>query len=168
MNHGFYLKYNFCICVYICRRQQLRKNVPGGAGPGPGPILNHHGEVGAGGISPTTGGYHDFHPNAVEHPSSAVNTASTIPSPLAMFPGSNGRSFKKMTGPPLPPANHHLHQQFPLLKKPHAQHPAQPEIICPAKSIGAGGGGAGPIGRNISAMLDENNTVRCYLEPLNK
>lgn len=25
-----------------------------------------------------------------------------------------------------------------------------------------------PIGRNISAMLDENNTVRCYLEPLEK
>ncbi|XP_037893195.1 latrophilin Cirl isoform X1 [Glossina fuscipes] len=82
--------------------------------------------------------------------------------------GGSVRSFKKTAsvsgsrlavnelfnhGPPLPPANQH-----PMHKK--SQQQLSPQAINPINST--------PIGRNISAMLDENNTVRCYLEPLDK
>lgn len=105
--------------------------------------------------------------------------------PITVFGVSSGaggsvRSFKKTTsasgsrlavnelfthGPPLPPANQH-----PMQKKPPTQQqlppPQQPQLtqqqqISP-QSVNT------PVGRNISAMLDENNTVRCYLEPLEK
>lgn len=106
---------------------------------------------------------------------------------MTLFPGNNSRSFKKPSGnnvikissggsrlpatsgngPPLPPANHI--QQHALLKKTHPQQQLQqPENICPTLVSQSQTKNMGPIGRNISAMLDENNTVRCYLEPLNK
>lgn len=84
------------------------------------------------------------------------------------------RSFKKTTtangsrlavkelfatnhGPPLPPANQH-----PMQKKQQVQQQQQQQISPQAVN------NMPVVGRNISAMLDENNTVRCYLEPLEK
>ena len=103
--------------------------------------------------------------------------------PITVFGVSSGaggsvRSFKKTTtangsrlavnelfntttthgGPPLPPANQH-----PMQKKQLQQQQQQQQQISP-QSVN----NMPIVGRNISAMLDENNTVRCYLEPLEK
>uniref|UniRef100_A0A1B0G2T9 Latrophilin Cirl n=1 Tax=Glossina morsitans morsitans TaxID=37546 RepID=A0A1B0G2T9_GLOMM len=119
--------------------------------------------------------YHDYH--EAQYPSAG---ASSQPQQqqhqqpqLTVFGVSSGaggsvRSFKKTAsvsgsrlavnelfnhGPPLPPANQH-----PMHKK--SQQQLSPQAINSITNT--------PIGRNISAMLDENNTVRCYLEPLDK
>ncbi|KAM7341474.1 calcium-independent receptor for alpha-latrotoxin isoform 1-T2 [Cochliomyia hominivorax] len=65
--------------------------------------------------------------------------------------GSGGGGGVVVSGPPLPPANQH-----PMQKKQQQQLSPQSVNSMPV------------VGRNISAMLDENNTVRCYLEPLEK
>ncbi|XP_014085243.2 latrophilin Cirl [Bactrocera oleae] len=68
-------------------------------------------------------------------------------------------------GPPLPPANQQQaqQQQYPLSKRQQLSPTTLTAATTPSSSH------TQPIiGRNISAMLDENNTVRCYLEPLPK
>ncbi|XP_067626392.1 latrophilin Cirl isoform X2 [Eurosta solidaginis] len=66
-------------------------------------------------------------------------------------------------GPPLPPTNQQQHQQYPLPKR---QQLSPTTVTTTATTPSSSH--PKPIGRNISAMLDENNTVRCYLEPLPK
>ncbi|XP_073816287.1 latrophilin Cirl-like [Musca autumnalis] len=113
--------------------------------------------------------------------------------PITVFGVSSGsggsiRSFKKTApasgsrlavnelfnhGPPLPPANQHSMQKNKHLQQQQQQnaltsqlppnhHPQQQQISPQSLSS------TPVVGRNISAMLDENNTVRCYLEPLDK
>ncbi|XP_053965619.1 latrophilin Cirl isoform X2 [Anastrepha ludens] len=66
-------------------------------------------------------------------------------------------------GPPLPPSNQQQ-QQYPLPKRQQLS-----PTTTTTTSITPSSSHTQPIiGRNISAMLDENNTVRCYLEPLPK
>ncbi|XP_036334438.1 latrophilin Cirl isoform X2 [Rhagoletis pomonella] len=67
-------------------------------------------------------------------------------------------------GPPLPPANQQQ-QQYPLPKRQQLS----PTTLKATTATTPSSSHTQPIiGRNISAMLDENNTVRCYLEPLPK
>ncbi|XP_037949530.1 latrophilin Cirl-like isoform X2 [Teleopsis dalmanni] len=89
--------------------------------------------------------------------------------------GGSVRSFKKTSpnkrlgmnelfhhGPPLPPANQH-----PLQRR-QQQQQLSPQSTTSSSSSSHQIQQQQPVGRNISAMLDENNTVRCYLEPLSK
>lgn len=84
--------------------------------------------------------------------------------------GNNGGSLGSNYGPPLPPANQHpmpkrQKQQQQQQKSPQSTTSSQQKHFNPSQQQPQQ---QQPIGRNISAMLDENNTVRCYLEPLSK
>ncbi|XP_046810690.1 latrophilin Cirl [Lucilia cuprina] len=123
--------------------------------------------------------YNDYHePQYPLPPVQPQQQLQQQQQPITVFGVSSGaggsvRSFKKTTtangsrlavnelfatthGPPLPPANQH-----PMQKKQQQQQ--QQQQISP-QSVN----NMPVVGRNISAMLDENNTVRCYLEPLEK
>uniref|UniRef100_W8ANH2 Latrophilin Cirl n=1 Tax=Ceratitis capitata TaxID=7213 RepID=W8ANH2_CERCA len=86
--------------------------------------------------------------------------------------GNNSSGGGSGFGPPLPPANQHQQQQqhqqqlYPLPKR---QQLSPTTLTATATATTPSSSHPQPIiGRNISAMLDENNTVRCYLEPLPK
>ncbi|KNC33378.1 hypothetical protein FF38_09903, partial [Lucilia cuprina] len=142
-------------------RRQLRKNAQANEQTATGPPS-----------------YNDYHePQYPLPPVQPQQQLQQQQQPITVFGVSSGaggsvRSFKKTTtangsrlavnelfatthGPPLPPANQH-----PMQKKQQQQ---QQQQISP-QSVN----NMPVVGRNISAMLDENNTVRCYLEPLEK
>uniref|UniRef100_A0A1I8QC19 Latrophilin Cirl n=1 Tax=Stomoxys calcitrans TaxID=35570 RepID=A0A1I8QC19_STOCA len=151
-------------------QRQLRKNAQANEGTAPPP------------------GYHEYHEavqpysqsQALHHQQPQLQQqTSQHQQPITVFGVSSGaggsiRSFKKTAnasgsrlavnelfshGPPLPPANQHPLQK---IKQPQSQLPPQQQQISPPSL------NTPVVGRNISAMLDENNTVRCYLEPLEK
>lgn len=147
-------------------RRQLRKNAQANEGTAPPP------------------GYHEYHeavqPYSQSQPIHHQQQQQQLQPqkqhqqpPITVFGVSSGtggsiRSFKKTTsasgsrlavnelfghGPPLPPAN---------------QHPMPKNKLQQLPQISPQSANTPVVGRNISAMLDENNTVRCYLEPLDK
>lgn len=133
-------------------------------------------------------GYNDYH-----EPQYPLTQAQQMPpphqQPITVFGVSSGaggsvRSFKKTTtasgsrlavnelfsthGPPLPPANQHpMQKKLPPATTTATQLQQLPQQLQQQSQISPQSVNT-PVGRNISAMLDENNTVRCYLEPLEK
>lgn len=164
--------------IYIYRRQ-LRKNAQANDGASGPP------------------GYHEYHESVqpylqsqqVHHPQ---QQSTQHQQPITVFGVSSGsggsiRSFKKTApasgsrlavnelfnhGPPLPPANQHSMQKNKHLQQQQQQQSAQsqlpPNHHQQQQQVSPQSLSTPVVGRNISAMLDENNTVRCYLEPLEK
>lgn len=166
------------IFIHFINRRQLRKNAQANEGTAPPP------------------GYHEYH-EAVQpysqsqqlHHQQQQQSLPQHQQPITVFGVSSGaggsiRSFKKTAsasgsrlavnelfshGPPLPPANQHPMQKSKHSQQHQQQQTSQSQLPPQQQQISPQALNAAPVvGRNISAMLDENNTVRCFLEPLEK
>ncbi|XP_065370309.1 latrophilin Cirl isoform X1 [Calliphora vicina] len=159
-------------------QRQLRKNAQASEGTASAPCYNDYHEP-----------QYPLPPHQQQQLQQQQQQQPQLQQPITVFGVSSGaggsvRSFKKTTtangsrlavnelfatthGPPLPPANQHPMQKKQQMQQQQQQQQQlqlqQQQQISP-QSVN----NMPVVGRNISAMLDENNTVRCYLEPLEK